>query len=533
MGLRALAAAMILWVPFFVFAAQRDYPLPAASMLLSALLCIAAGILLSLLCGRSPGLGQAVLFTFLVALFFDIQFDWFEDAVIYVACVLMLALFWVLRRHIATILIAMFGALLLATVVTGPTQPYQESWLTENAVGGPPAASGLLIHLMLDEHTGVMGIPEDLPGGEAAARAQRAFFRDNGFRLFGNAVSEYEATRNSVSGILNFTAGPTPYDRYIGKRPYVLRQNRYFDALLEAGYAVHVYQVTYMDYCREFPKLVSRCYTYLHDGTNWMKTAAFDDADKLSAFFSLYLQLSDELVEDALKLYVRAAQALRRHGVTLPELPKWDDGPGSINAAAAFDRLIDDVVSAPEGTAFYAHFLLPHGPYIFRPDCSLRDNFNEWLSNRPPFRRENDRAERQASYMAYFDQLQCVQKKLDTLFGRLKEAGRFDDATIIIHGDHGSRIHSVAARAKNADRLERNDLLAGFSTLFAVKGPGIEPGFDATSQPVSRLLPRVIGRPELAAEPDAPIYFYLEGADDYDPWTPLLWPSGGESLSGG
>lgn len=498
-------------------------------MLISAAASVLAGLLLSLLCGRPGGVRQAMLFTILVALALDLQFDWFEDAVIYLACVLLAVLFWLLRRHIATILIAMFGAVLVSTVAIDPLQTYEESWQVDNAAtAGQPgaAANGLLIHLMLDEHIGVMGIPADVQGGDAAAQAQREFFLGNGFRLFGNAVSEYEATRNSVSGILNFTAGPTPYERYLGKQPYVLRQSRYFEALAQAGYAIHVYQTTYMDYCREFPSLVSRCYTYLHDGTGWMKTAALDSADKLSAFFGLYLQLSDDIVESALKLYVRAAQWLRPRAGVLPELPKWDDGPGSINASAAFDRLVDDVVSAPNGTAYFAHFLLPHGPYVFHSDCQIRRNANGWLSNRPPFRRENSQTERAASYAAYFEQLQCVQKKLGSLFDRLKEAGRFADTTIIIHGDHGSRIHSVAARAKNVDRLTRPDLLAGFSTLFAARGPTVAPGFDDEIAPVSRLLPMVIGRPDLAGDPRAPIHVYLEGADDYDPWTPMAWPVG-------
>src|SRR3546814_19924785 len=73
---------------------------------------------------------------------------------------------------------------------------------------------------------------------------------------------------------------------------------------------------------------------------------------------------------------------------SLPELPKWDDGPSSANAMIAFDRVIADVAAGADGTAYFAHLLIPHGPYIHRSDCSLRSDVNGWLSNRPPFRRE-------------------------------------------------------------------------------------------------------------------------------------------------
>jgi arylsulfatase A-like enzyme len=167
--------------------------------------------------------------------------------------------------------------------------------------------------------------------------------------------------------------------------------------------------------------------------------------------------------------------------------------------------------------------LIPHGPYAYDRECRLRLDVNSWLSNRPPFRRENSESEWQLSYAAYFEQLRCMQAKLQQLFDGLRAAGRFDDATIIVHGDHGSRIHRVAARAENLDRLEPRDYLDGFATLFAAKAPAMEAGYDEESAPVSRLLARAIGRSDLVREPDAAIQVYLEGKDDYDPWTPVPW----------
>src|SRR3546814_20459356 len=75
-------------------------------------------------------------------------------------------------------------------------------------------------------------------------------------------------------------------------------------------------------------------------------------------------QRSDEMMETVLKLYVRLAEHRRDAVFHLPELPKWDDGPSSANAMIAFDRIIADVATGADGTAYFAHLLIPHGPYI-------------------------------------------------------------------------------------------------------------------------------------------------------------------------
>lgn len=524
-ALRVLAAFLILWTPFFVFAAYRDYPVPPLSMFYAAAICLAAALLLGLACGRVGRLRQAIVFTGLIAIALDIQFGWFEGTAAYAVSLALLALFWALRHHLSTILAAMFVALLVSTAVFGSLKSYNEVERVERAAAGDGTAGGagrgLVIHLLLDEHAGIQGLPEDLPGGEELRQRQREFFLANGFRLFGNAISEYEASRNSISGILNFTAGSTPYERYEGKRPFVLKQSSYFEALSQAGYDIRVYQSTYMDYCREFAALIAGCYTYRHDGTDWLKASSLDSFEKLKVFFGLYLQLSG-MAESVLKAYVRAGQWLQAHGIRLPGLLEWDS-PSSINAMAAFDRIAEEVTTGPDGTAYFAHLLIPHGPYVFDRECRLRGNFSSWMSNRPPYRRDNDEGERALRYRNYFDQVHCMQRRLQSLFDGLKAAGRFDSATIILHGDHGSRIYRTVARAGNIDRLDRQDYLDGFATLFAVKAPALEAGYDAELAPVSRLLARTIGRSDLIAQPDAPIQVYLEGKDDYDPWTAVPW----------
>ncbi len=524
-GLRALASFLVLWTPFFAFIAYRDYPIPALSLLYFAVPCALLSLLLSLLCWRNGYLRQAIFFTCLLALFFDVQFEWFAKGLAYGACLGTLGLCWLLRQHLSTILIAIFTALLVSTAVIESLEPYSEFSRTaaKDANIGGEARSDLIVHLLLDEFTGIAGIPTEIPGGKELREELQAFFIANGFRLFGNAIGEYQQSRNSIAGTFNFTAGPEPNGLYEGTRPYVLSRNAYFEKLSADGYGINVYQSTYMDYCRGQPRLVKQCYTYRSDATNWLKEAELSDADKLNFVLGQYLRLSN-IVEKPLKAYTKLERYAGREGIALPPLPEWSVNPAIFIAMAALDHLLEDIVSGSRGRAYFAHLLMPHGPFVVDAQCALRSDFDGWISNNPPYRKENSETERALRFPFYFEQIRCMQARLQVLFDRLRSAGLFDDATIIIHGDHGSRINRIPMRAKNRDQISKSDLLDGFSTLFAAKSPHLEPGYDDSLAPISRLLAKAIGQPELSTPAGSGVVIYLEGGDYDDPWTPLAWP---------
>src|SRR5690606_14905299 len=121
--------------------------------------------------------------------------------------------------------------------------------------------------------------------------------------------------------------------------------------------------------------------------------------------------------------YVRLDERLRENGIALPALPEWDDSPSSVNAMATFERVIEEAVTGPSGTVYFAHLLIPHGPYAYDRGCGLRGDFSTWLSNHPPYRRASNEQERAQRYAAYFEQLRCMQVKLRELFDALEAAG--------------------------------------------------------------------------------------------------------------
>src|SRR3546814_16388596 len=85
----------------------------------------------------------------------------------------------------------------------------------------------------------------------------------------------------------------------------------------------------------------------------------------------------------------------------------------------------------------------------------------------------------------------------------------------MIHGDHGSKIAVTEASESNSSRLAEADYVDAFSTLFAVRAAGIEPGY--RDQPISIreiLQDLVRGGPDLTPEAigaEAPPTVFLRG----------------------
>ena len=80
--------------------------------------------------------------------------------------------------------------------------------------------------------------------------------------------------------------------------------------------------------------------------------------------------------------------------------------------------------------------------------------------------------ERIVRYVRYLPQAKCALNEVGRLFDRMRELGLYDDAFIVVHGDHGSHISLRSPHKLNRNRLTPEDYQDMFSTLFAIKLPG-------------------------------------------------------------
>jgi hypothetical protein len=80
--------------------------------------------------------------------------------------------------------------------------------------------------------------------------------------------------------------------------------------------------------------------------------------------------------------------------------------------------------------------------------------------------------------MLYLEQVECICNRLQYVFDLWRRAKVFDRAKVIIHGDHGSRLYLKEPTVDNKDELRESDYVDSFSTLLAVKAPGLEARYD-------------------------------------------------------
>jgi hypothetical protein len=516
------ALALIVLAPFVVLLSFHGYAYftPEVMLIMAAALIVAT--LLALVISFASRLVRAVVLAAVIALFIEMHVEIPSTSSIVIALVFvtavaaLAALLWFLHEHATKILAVIFIVLIAMTLVRGSSESHLiVSKRTPTASSGN-AEPPLLIHLLLDEHIGVEGLPADLPGTRALRPDLVEFYTSRGFRLFGGAYSEYANTYNSIANLLNFTsrAVSRPYLHHGGQARWDLSEAAYFELLQQRGYRLHVYQSAYMDLCRVEGVQLQECTTYPVKSLGLLQELDLSTFEKARAIGNALITQSKVLLV-ANKVYERGLRAALLHvGVQLPSW-RWQ-GPlfGPLPVPDVLDRISADVQRHPRGHAFFAHLLLPHYPYVFDERCELRSSTSDWLTNRissPDVLIYNTPDSRAQKYERYAEQTRCLLTLLDDLLDALESRGLLDDAIIVVHGDHGSRIpvHYPSGLTFSSGVLTEADFSDTFSTLYAIHAPGVAAGYDAAPLSLVQLLNHHLGGEPLSA-PDSCRVFLLE-----------------------
>lgn len=497
------APALILFAPAAVLLSSNGYSWFTPEVALIVALILVAAALLAVLLGAANALVRSVVLAALIAIFIDVQASvspsWSSLTITggFLALVAVIAaLLWVLREHATAILCVTFVTLLGLTLARG--NPASHRIVTEQgpAAKGGNADAPLLIHLLLDEHIGAEGLPPEIPAAQALRADLVEFYTSRGFRLFGGAYSQYANTYNSIANLLNFAAREVSHPYLLhgsDEAAWDLKQAAYFRTLQQRGYGLHVYESSYMDLCHAAGIQLQECTTYPVASLGLLQDLKLQASEKAYAIANAVVTQSSVL-HVLNKVYERGVRGmLARTGL---QAPGWRWQPpsfGPLHVPAVIDRLSEDVLRHPRGHAFFAHLILPHYPYVFDSSCTLRSRTADWLTNRIAstdtlvYNTADSRAQR---YERYVEQIRCVLSRLDELLAQLESRGLLADATIIINGDHGSRIplHFPSGTTLAAGVLEEADYRDTFSTLLAIKAPGVSPGYDAAPASLVELL---------------------------------------------
>jgi hypothetical protein len=539
-----LAPPLILVTPFISFVNYNDYSYAAPELWL----CLAGLVALGLLCGAVMALGGTWLRILgtaaLLTLYADFQSEWFDDQPgLWVPAFALGALLacWVLRDNLSRITTPIFATMLVSTVALHALGGAASSGAARMAPAGiepaPENELPTIVHIVLDEHIGIEGIPADVKHGPETKAQLKSFFQSYGFRLFGHAYSRYAGTRDSIPNMLNYTSQPLNRAWVHGDRNVVVEANRYFEDMHRLGYEIHALQIVTVDLCASSAQIIASCYTEDHTGIKSLKDTKISLEEKTILIYQLYARLA--AIDNGLSyLNAMVRGFAERHGWDWPKW--WSDGLSmpALRATHTMSLLAEEVARSRSGQLFFAHLLIPHSPYIYDANCDERDPA-EWepaydLVPLPP----NTTQSRTQRYARHLEQVQCLYTRLDGMFRLWQEAGVFDRAKIIIHGDHGSRIWLHRPVASNREAMQVSDYADAFSTLLAVKAPGYEPGYDLRWIAIQDFLPELAtqGRPRQTAQkgsahPTASSgqrpYVFLEGDDPEEPMVKQPLPAFG------
>ena len=365
---------------------------------------------------------------------------------------------------------AVLGAVVFVTTVLGlGSRPNWIEQETGSQAGSARATSRpALLHILLDEHLGLEGLATEGPDGKRLAGELRAAYQRAGFTAYGGAYSRYFDTVNAIPDVLNYG---TRLGKAIRKGGVEVGPNAHFTALKEQGYRLTIFQSDYADYCTG--TAFARCVTYDSSSLTPTLEVPMSPAERTQLIALKFLSLSD-MFKGAAKGWNAAAKVLPLH-------PYDSDAKGSstVGSIEAMNALAERMNEVRPGDAIFAHLLLPHYPYAVDRGCAYLA-WTDWKNRHPRIPIEQRR-------LAYYEQVRCAMAKVLSLVDLFSRAAG-PNSIVIIHGDHGSRITSTDPYENNLARLRPADLEAGYSTLFAVRAPGIARAFVPQRAPTSQLL---------------------------------------------
>ena len=487
--LPAATGAVVLLASLLNYLNHNSYPVLSPEVGL-----VAAGLIMLAVCVAavyvaSGKVSRTLLEFLLVYVALDLNFDGIGVFLGAAGAVL------ILRRALLPAICVMFTVILLSQIAgfgLGNQDVQARPSPSATARSDAPA----LLHLILDEHIGIEGLPEELPQSAAIRSELKGFYLRRGFRLWGGAYSEYMASTNSIPHILNF-GDEQPWLPEHRRDGLSLQSNAYFDRLEALGYQTYVYQSDHVRYCES--KSVRSCTEYSVTDLLPIANSSLRVDEKASIVTYGLLSLSSLAVNLGV-LYDASAILLSRQGIDLPFLAiNANKRTSTLSALAALDQLIPDLRDAKPGEAYFAHILLPHDPYIMNAECKVKSRA-EWIV------RKSFEATWEDRQLAYFDQLRCAMAKVDEALEALAGSPAGKNSVVVIHGDHGSRITQRELVVENAERGFKDvDLIGTYSTLFAARATAIDPGYDNDRRPVASLLTRLArsGFGERYADPES------------------------------
>jgi hypothetical protein len=456
-----LLGPVVLTVFLTPFLRYNHIQLLSAESLLSYLFLMVIGLLIGILVVFGGALIQALFGAFFISLLVFYQIDNLPKLpfglrylpVALTSTTLLTLGLYSLRRHLEQFLFIVFGVLWLGAFVQ--FIPPIEKSINLGVGEQVDATLPPYIHIILDEHIGIEGIPSYVNQGREFSKELLDKYTSQGFRVFGRAYSRFNNTGPSVASFLNFKPlEPMSFSKSLPGP--TMRPNGLFEKISRQGYIINVIETNYVSYCdQESGYRLGKCIQYR--------------IDMLQTGNSPIIIISGLL--ERMKILQRLNDVGNALG--LPKLVK-PIFASPLNSTRVFYDNLNFFSSGKRGNAYFIHLLLPHTPTVLDEECSVRAQILPSLTGR-------------GSYNDYLEQVKCSYKVVGDLLSKLSSDLKKFDGTIVIQGDHGSR------RSLNKENFfTSQDYIQHYSTFFAVRSPKHTPGYDRRPMALDELLRVVV-----------------------------------------
>jgi hypothetical protein len=472
--LYAAAGALLMGGPVWHYLYVNHYPFSQPEALLLVLGATLAGVAVALAAHRLGGWVETLGFSALLFLFIDLQFDLDKKIIapILLACVLGLSLLLRTRRAVLTCIT--LGAFYLAALPRAGTgiQVVTAKSATPAAARKGPASAPVLVHVILDEEWGVGGLQAE--GDSATAAFLTDFYLSRGFELYPAAYSRYNHTAKSIPAIVSLGEIPRVGSRDSRHRNlYTLHAIPYFELLRAQGYNIRAFQSTFLEFCLAPGAPVLTCDT--QPANTIINIAGLGGSWRVRT-------------ELALRYLLNMTSHLYRR--MHPDAVAWrrsTPGGGLMTL-----RRVRDAIAAGSAvpTAYFIHVLLPHRPLELDDRCrALADPSRRVGDDMPASFSDSTWA---ATIGLVGGQTRCAHQVLAEVLAALDSTVGRDNSIVIIQGDHGARVYQHRPDSTSLASWDERQLNGGFSTLLAIRRPGVPGTIHSEPVPVQDFLWRLV-----------------------------------------
>jgi hypothetical protein len=203
--------------------------------------------------------------------------------------------------------------------------------------------------------------------------------------------------------------------------------------------------------------------------------------------------LADHLLSLLTSARGRVRERLEGHRLGV-DAPLLKTGFHGVASALLLEQVtLDAPVRGPSCQYVYTHALLPHDPFVVDGRCRYA---GKWRS----------RPEKVGGKQAYLQQAECALRKVIGFLHVLKRLNRYDVATIVLHGDHGTTLRFRTSRDKSDAGVlgrPRAGMLSRVQALLMIKRPHARHRLDVVKQPTQLvdIYPTVLDLLDLELQP--------------------------------